>query len=81
MEKKAQTFRLRVPTLEFVRSYAKERHCSQAEVLELAVESLRGDVRGGVPDLPAPVAPKTAPAVVPSLMAERQRRLAKEMGW
>jgi hypothetical protein len=56
VEKKVASFRLRVETLAWLRSYADERGCTQADVVEMAAESLRGDAKAGVPDLPAPVA-------------------------
>jgi hypothetical protein len=53
MAKQVVSLRLEVETAEWIRSYAKERGCSQAEVVELGCRALREDARGGVPDLPA----------------------------
>jgi hypothetical protein len=70
-------------------SYAKERGVSRSRLIEMALADYRESCRGGVPDVepgPAEVAkPKPAPVkgqvAVPSLLAGRQARLAKEMGW
>jgi hypothetical protein len=55
MAKKVASFRLEVETVEAIGAYAKERHCSQAEVVEMGWRALREDARGGVPDLPEKV--------------------------
>lgn len=85
MGKLPANYRLPEETVAWVKAYAKERGCSQAEVIEMAVASLRGDVRGGVPDLveevrSAPVrvppGPRPAPQVTrDSLAMIRQRAL------
>jgi hypothetical protein len=52
MDRKVKSFRLRTDLLSWVESYAAERGSTQVAVLEQALESLRADAEGGVPDLP-----------------------------
>jgi hypothetical protein len=88
MDRKVKSFRLRTDLLSWVESYAAERGSTQVAVLEQALESLRADAEGGVPDLPvdqpvggAGVVVTGASSPAPSLLGLRQARLAREMGW
>lgn len=62
MDRKVKSFRLRVDLLDWLESYAQTRGSSQIAVMEAAVESFQGLARGGVPDLPPPVAGPVAVA-------------------
>jgi hypothetical protein len=61
MAKKAATFRLEEESLAWVASAAERmsgyegRKVAQAEVVEIALASFRGDCEGGVPDVPSTV--------------------------
>lgn len=82
MARKVQSYRLNEESIEWVASYSKQRDVPQAEILEAAIASFRSDCERGVPDLPEKVeATKPQVAPVPSLLGQRQARLAKEMGW
>lgn len=61
MAKVPIALRLQPETLDWLDGYARSRGSSRQVILEAAVESLREDVLGGVPDLPPE--PKPSPAV------------------
>lgn len=52
MAKTTTSLRVDDDLLAWSKAYAKERKCSWAQVVEMALQALRGDAQGGVPDLP-----------------------------
>jgi hypothetical protein len=73
---------------EWLDGYAKERGVTRAAMLASAIEALRGDAAGGVPEVrPAPVLNRAVPDVPgvrrgSDVLADRQRALNKKMqGW
>lgn len=80
---KVLSFRVSDEEAAWADEYAKGRGVSRQDLLASGFRSHRDDCERGVPDI-GREAPKKAPRaapVVPSLMAGRQARLAKEMGW
>lgn len=85
MAKQAVALRLAPDVIAQADELAKGRGVSRQVILESAVLDFLESAAGGVPDLVEEEAPRVKPVTpqgpVPSLMAGRQARLAKEMGW
>jgi hypothetical protein len=65
-------------------AYAKERGVTRAAMLASAIEALRGDAAGGVPDVKVAKTYPNVPGVKrgSDVLAERQRALNKKIqGW
>jgi hypothetical protein len=88
MAKSTVSHRLDGVLLERADVYAKARGVTRSVLIEEGLRALLDLAEGGVPDLPAEAPPRKVVAVTPqgpvpvsSLMAGRQARLNKEMGW
>lgn len=91
MAKVPRAVRLKPETVKRVKDLASSLGRSEQTVMESAIESFLDDAEHGTPDVPAEVpavakaspAPKLPPSVrtAADLLSDRQRKLAKEMGW
>ena len=86
MAKVQVSHRLDEDLLQWATEYGESRSSSRAVVIEEALRHFQALSRGGVPDLPAaepkPVPKwKPKPGVPRNLLAGRQARLNREMGW